>query len=52
MNNLSSIWLTVVGCSISLMYDLTCCNGYKDGDQNIDFPRFFDSDNILVSLQL
>lgn len=54
MNNISSIWLIVVGCNISLMYDLTCCNGYKDGDQNIDFPddRFFYNDNISVCLQL
>lgn len=54
MNNLSLISLIVVGCNIYLMYDLTYHNGYKDGDQNIDFPNdwFFDNENIWVCLQL
>ena len=54
MNNWSSIWLIVVVCCIVLMNYLTCHNGDKDGDQNIDLPddQFFNNEGILVSLQL
>lgn len=54
MNNLSSIQMTAVGCNMSLMYDLTCRNGYKDGDQNIDIldDWFIENENISICLQL
>ena len=52
IHNVSSIWMSFVGCDIFLRNDWACHNGDKDGNQNTDLPydRFFDNANMLVCL--